>query len=176
MRLNYEKCHELFEVVEGKLIRKVSTGPNGPIGEEAGWLCQTGYRRVKIDDKTFITHRVIFLMYNNHLPKCIDHIDGNPLNNKPENLRGATNGQNRRNTQSNKNSSSVYKGVCWKKSRHVEGNGKWVARYYNIDGGKHLGYYKDEMKAAVAVDEYNRNHHPEFATFNFPLEGERSAI
>jgi hypothetical protein len=39
-----------------------------------------------------------------------------------------------------------------------------------------LGYYSEEIRAAKAYDEYIRGLELEGTTFNFPLEGEQSAI
>jgi len=152
------------------LIRRVRAGPNAPEGTEAGWQ-ESNYKRVKIEGQCFLVHRVIFFIHNGHLPDVVDHIDGNSLNNNPYNLREATNGQNRMNTKSNKNSSSKYKGVGWNKS-----SGKWAARFRLESVEKHLGYFEDEFEAALAVDRANREHNLEFSTFNCPVHGERSAL
>ena len=167
--MDYDRCHELFEVVDGELIRKVSAG-DMPTGSKAGWASkQASRRRGRIDGKSCLVHRVIFLMSNNYLPKYIDHVDGNSLNNRDENLREATSSQNNRNKKKFQGCSSKYIGVSW----HKQCN-KWWA-YCRLNGIKtHLGLFLDEVEAATKVDEANREHHPEFSTFNFPQEGERS--
>jgi len=45
------------------------------------------YLRVCIDGKPQALHRMIFLYHHGYLPKVTDHIDGNRLNNRIENLR-----------------------------------------------------------------------------------------
>ncbi len=168
----YKRCHELFEVVNGELIRKINvSGCGSSAGAVAGWTCKKGYRCLEVDYVSHKVHRLIYLMTYKRLPVMLDHIDGNRLNNSPNNLRGTTNADNQHNTVKRAGCSSKYKGVGWKKEQakwHVQGrlNGKV----------KHIGYFNDEVFAANAADVFNREHHPEFATFNFPKEHERSAI
>ena len=70
--------------------------------ELKGWVDKSnGYRRVSINDKSYLYHRVVYFIHNqewNIRDNCrgnsIDHIDRNRLNNNIENLRVATNQQN----------------------------------------------------------------------------------
>ncbi len=71
----------------------------------------------------------------------IDHINGDGLDNRRENLRETTrkkNGQNRK-------SKNKYNGVSWNKTHN-----KWLSQYSNI----HLGYFNKEEEAARKYDEY----------------------
>lgn len=95
-----------------------------------------------------------------------DHINGNGLDNRRENLRSATDPENKRNAQKF-HGRSRYKGVTWVGARSM-----WRARIAR----DHLGYYADETDAAKAYDAAARVRFGSFATVNFPLSGERSAV
>lgn len=100
----------------------------------------------------------------------VDHIDGNPLNNRRSNLRPATHTQNRRNNRVYMTNDSGYKGVYWINQRR-----KWRALIRHNDRLQHLGMYTSRIDAARAYDEAARELHGEFARVNFPRDGEQSA-
>lgn len=100
----------------------------------------------------FITRTKSVYMHHDilksHPGMIIDHIDGNGLNNKKENLRIGTYQQNAQNARkTNKDTTSKYKGVHYRKPMK-----KWVARigvnYKRIS----LGYYVLEKEAALAYN------------------------
>ena len=92
----------------------------------------------------------------------VDHINGNTLDNRKENLRICSSKQNSRNSKKNKNNSSGFKGVAWHKSKKV-----WVA-YIKVDyKNKHLGVYNTPENAAKAYDEAAKKYFGEFAKLNF---------
>lgn len=80
-----------------------------------------GYVQIMVDGKNYLAHRLAFLYMTGSIPKLVDHIDGNPSNNKWDNLRAATNQQNSQNSGKSKNNTSGYTGVCWDKN-----NNKWL--------------------------------------------------
>lgn len=93
----------------------------------------------------------------------IDHIDGDPLNNRRSNLRFCTRAQNARNQLKRKNGSSDFKGVPWNKR-----NQKWQA-HIRVDGRlKALGYFNDPVAAAKVCDKAARRYFGTFANLNFP--------
>lgn len=77
----------------------------------------TNYYRITISEngksKHFLAHRLVWEATHGKIPKgmCIDHIDGNGLNNSLDNLRILTYSQNAMNKGINKNNKSGYKGV-----------------------------------------------------------------
>jgi hypothetical protein len=97
----------------------------------------------------------------------VDHIDGDGLNNRKENLRPCSHADNCKNTRSRKGSSSQYKGV--KRYRGV----KWAAQIQTNGKQNFIGYFDDEVEAALAYDRIATQLHGEFARLNFP-KGEQS--
>ena len=79
--------------------------------------------------------------------QCVDHINGDPLDNRKENIRICTLSQNSQNRRQRKDNTSGLKGVSWAKREK-----KWVS--YIRSGGKHLwlGYFNDKNDAAKAYD------------------------
>ena len=94
--------------------------------------------------------------------KGIDHIDGNGLNNQRNNLRKATHQENMMNRQSNKNSSSQFKGVHW-----YERTNKWQARITFNQKRISLGYFTSEIDAAKTYNKKALELFGEFAKLNF---------
>jgi hypothetical protein len=94
----------------------------------------------------------------------VDHINGNTLDNRRENLRICTNTQNQKNSKLSKTNTSGYKGVSW----HIVEN-KWIARI-RVNGKLiHLGYFDDILLAAKAYDEAAIKYNGEFAKGNDAL-------
>jgi hypothetical protein len=119
--ITQELALKLFEYKDGCLYWKsMPYKRNDLIGTEAGTL-DCGRRQITINKKHYKTHRLVFLMFYGHMPKEIDHIDGNPLNNNIENLRPATRSEQLCNTGLRKNSKSGVKGVSWDSGRN-----KWT--------------------------------------------------
>lgn len=108
-------------------------------------------------------HRVIYeRVIGRELLKTefIDHIDLDRMNCQRNNLRIATNGQNRANTGLQKNNSSGYKGVYWNAQ-----TGKWVAQIRMDGKSVSLGYYSDPKEASEAFKKASVARHGEFARF-----------
>ena len=101
-------------------------------------------------------------MQNGEWPEReIDHTDGNPQNNRAENLREATSAQNKANSRSRVGSTSRYKGVSWSKLRKM-----WEVQIRTKAGRMHLGFFNDESEAATAYDEAAHREHGAFARLN----------
>jgi hypothetical protein len=111
--------------------------------------------------KAMLAHRVIFYLANGYMPDYVDHINGDKLDNRPENLRPATNGQNIANSKSRVGSSSQYLGVCWSKKHQ-----KWIANITSKGKCHHLGLFVNETDAAMAYNKAAQLHHQSFARLN----------
>ena len=126
-----------------------------------------GRRYPRFSDKTYL-HRWLLDAPRN---KQVDHINGDPRDNRRSNLRLATNRQNQWNQGSMRNSVSKYKGVGW--CRRTE---SWQVAIKEGDSTVFIGRFGDEVEAAKAYDERARALHGEYGRYNFPREGERSAV
>lgn len=100
----------------------------------------------------------------------IDHINGDGLDNRRENLRIATNSQNGMNQRIRSDNVSGYKGVSWNRALS-----KWRCQIRVQGKTKHLGYFTDPVEAASVYDREARSLHGDFATLNFPNPTERAA-
>lgn len=92
----------------------------------------------------------------------IDHVDGDGLNNQPDNIRPATASQNRAN-QKKRTGCAGNKGVSWDKKRKL-----WLAGIQVGGRRLNLGRYEDETDAAHVYDYAARIYFGEFAWLNFP--------
>jgi len=115
-------------------------------GSEAGTVGAHGYRVVKVGEKYYYVHRIIWKIQTSADPvDQIDHIDGVRSNNKWVNLREADNGKNRWNIGLQKNNKSGVKGVF-----REHGIGPWVAVISVNKRQIRLGRFSS-FDAAVAV-------------------------
>jgi hypothetical protein len=81
---------------ETGILRWIWHRRSAHIGREAGTKLQkSGYLLVELDGRKYYVHRVIWLIVYGHWPEYeIDHIDGDPTNNKLENLRDIPHSKN----------------------------------------------------------------------------------
>lgn len=122
------------------------------VGKRAGYKRKDGYIEVKKQKYKMLAHRVAYYLGTQQNPEnyFIDHIDGNPSNNSPSNLRLATHMQNMRNCRRmRKNNTSGQQGVT---RAFIGGIEYWKA--YVVLKGKslHLGSYATK-EAAIAARE-----------------------
>jgi hypothetical protein len=96
----------------------------------------------------------------------VDHIDGDPLNNRRSNLRLATRAQNICNSRKRRRAklSSVYKGVAF-----LHKNQRWWSRIRVEDRDRSLGCYATPEDAARAYDAAADHYFGEFAKTNVAL-------
>src|SRR5699024_10372797 len=158
--LDYNPETGIFKWKYANKLRRDS--PN--IGDIAGTTIDyKGYSNIVIGQNVYKAHRLAWFYQYGKWPDDnmeIDHIDGNPLNNKINNLRLVSGMQNSRNRKMHINNTSGHTGVYWHKKHQ-----KWVAA---IGNGKRknvralydcLGYfdnYEDDVKAREAAEiKYN---------------------
>lgn len=92
----------------------------------------------------------------------VDHEHGLTLDNRRSELRLISNLGNHQNATS-RIGRSIYKGVSWSGVCSA-----WVGAIMAQRKKHHLGYFSDEVTAALAYDRAAHAKHGEFARFNFP--------
>lgn len=117
-----------------------------------------GYRQGTIINRHFYAHRVVFALYNGCWPsEEVDHINGNPADNRPSNLRCVTRAENAQNMSTHSDNSCGHMGVYKCKRR-----GKWMAQIYVKGRHIHLGQFDDIDQALQARKQANEKfgYHP----------------
>ena len=124
-------------------------------GKEA--LCGVnshGYRHGQVAGKRVMAHRVVWAVANGAWPLGeIDHINGDPLDNRPINLRDVSHCENQRNMRRHRSNSSGVTGVNWHRRDR-----RWRA-FITVDGvSVHLGNFKEKADAVAARAAASRAH------------------
>jgi len=127
------------------------------------WFYHDGYvlrnlKRIKgKNQKKISMHRLIAQTPND---MYTDHINGNGLDNRRNNLRICTNQQNGMNRKVNINNTSGYKGVSW----HKKGK-KWQVQI-KAEKFLYLGLFKSKIQAAKAYNQKALKLFGEYANLN----------
>ena len=125
--MNHISCERLRELFHydpetGFMTRKVATRKS-KIGSRIGCANDEGRIVCDIDGKMYKLHRLAWLHFYGEIPELdIDHINGEPSDNRIANLRQATCSQNLGNSRKPTTNKSGKKGVSW----HSVGK-KWQA-------------------------------------------------
>lgn len=118
-------------------------------GKPAGTTDAKGYVNLQIKDpnsgvrRKLQAHRLIYLLHHNESPEIVDHINGNPSDNRIENLRAAEPYQNAANRKVRTDSSTGCLGVSrhrrdgtfavqimFAKTRH------WIGTFQNLEDAR----------------------------------------
>jgi hypothetical protein len=159
--LTAERLREVlnYDPATGVFTWLVRTARCRRIGEVAG-CGKNGYHQIGIDRRRYRAHRLAWLYMTGEWPaQEIDHINGDPSDNRITNLRPATSSQNKTNSRRRSDNNSGYKGVSFDRSRQ-----KWQARI-SVAGrsARRLGRFDCPVAAHAAYVAAAEKHFGEFA-------------
>lgn len=168
-RLTASRLRELlyYNRYTGIFTRLVTVAANAKVGDIAGCLDAKGYVVITIDYVPYLAHRLAWLYVYGVWPRSgLDHEDLCPSHNWLKNLREASKSQNGMNRRANKNNTTGYKGVSFKKGR-----GDFAAQITVSGKRKHLGYFETAELANEAYQAAEVSHYGSFR----PQDTERGA-
>lgn len=147
---------------DGNLIRLATTNPicaaRFPVGSIAGSLKENGYVRVSIQNRLYWAHRVVWAIHTGAWPDHeIDHINGNPSDNRIENLRLATRLQNSANRGPVAGKAVGLLGVQWRKKEK-----KFYSQIRENGKRRSLGFFDTAEEAHAAYMAVARRLYGEF--------------
>jgi hypothetical protein len=148
---------ELFDYRDGKLYWRKRSNSKVAEGSQAGTVNVSGYRVVTINGKKVHAHRLIWLWHGLELPEQIDHINGDSLDNRIENLRAAGYCTNAFNSKRKTDNKSGIKGVSWCNTYR-----KWTVQIYAFKK-KVTGRFKSFDQAVAFAKQKRIELHGEYA-------------
>lgn len=114
-----------------------------------------GHTRLRVDNHPYLSHRLAWFYVHGYWPSLIDHINGNPNDNRLCNLRDTDHSSNMQNRRApHKNNKSGFMGV-----RKVSAN-RWDAHIVYDRKRLRLGIFKTPEEAHQAYLTAKRKLHP----------------
>jgi hypothetical protein len=143
----------LYEATTGALKWRVDRG-RMRAGDVAGHARAGGYVRVRVEQRTYLGHRVAWMLAHGDWPiGCLDHRNGDRTDNRLSNLREASYSINAENLrQAKSHSTSGFLGVIPRRER-------FIARIVKAGKSKHLGTFDTAEQAHAAYLDAKRRHH-----------------
>jgi hypothetical protein len=146
-----------YDPATGIFRWKVALSFRTRVGQIAGSNHGNGYLEIGINGESYYANRLAWLYMTGEWPKGhVDHRDLNRRNNRWDNLRDATHGQNVQNSGPRRHNASGYKGVTLLKSK------KWHARIMANRKLHILGNFATKSEAVTAYNEAAKRLHGEF--------------
>lgn len=147
MTITAQQAKEVLRLEGGSLFWKPRGSPwfdAKMSNKEAGTLREDGYLHIRLNGKSYLAHRLVWLITYGEFPALpLDHINRDRKDNRPENLREVYPIENSWNTGLFKNNSTGGKGVTWDAKSN-----KYRARISSNGIRKSLGSF-DTLEAAV---------------------------
>lgn len=142
---------------KGKFRAKVDDSDFEELNKFRWCITNTHYVVRMRDRKLLQMHRQIL-----EEPKGfdVDHINGDPLDNRRENLRVATRSQNNMNRGLQANNTSGFRGVSFHKA-----SGLWMV-YIKVNGKRYAKWAKTKEEGAKKYNDLAVVYHGEFARLN----------
>lgn len=129
------------------------------VGTEPRSLNRYGYKRIRIDKRDYMAHRLAFLYMTGEFPKDqVDHINRIRTDNRFCNLRNASNAQNQWNKSKLRNNSTGFKGIHFANRER-----RFVAKVNVENKTICIGYFKELKCAVEAYENFVRKAHGEFS-------------
>jgi hypothetical protein len=93
---NFPKYYRIQINEDTGEVKVFSNSKHAKGRELSQFLNPSGYLRVKMNNKSYEIHRIVAKFFIGERPEglCVNHIDGNKLNNKPSNLEYITISEN----------------------------------------------------------------------------------
>lgn len=149
----------LYDPATGIFTRKIETCSRVKVGQRADIPCGKGRRIVVFGNMKYYAHRLAWFYVHGKWPiDQIDHRDLDPCNNKIENLRESTQGQNMANVS--RVNKTGRRGIYLQTQCPTP---RWIARIRFNGRGIYIGCYDCPEKAHNAYLEASRKYYGEFA-------------
>jgi hypothetical protein len=157
----FARVRELFhyDAETGVFTRKIRTSNSTKVGDVAGGNNGNGYVSIWVDGRRVLAHRLAWFYVHGEWPTTdVDHINGNPQDNRIANLRLATRSQNLANMKPHRDGQSGFNGVSWYKPTE-----KWTSQIWVNGKNRRLGYFSTAEEAAKAYADAAQAARGEFA-------------
>lgn len=160
--IDVDLMRKMFRYDNGHLYSKTYNRKN-PIGS----FNISGYMYTRVKRKNYYIHRIIYAIVHGIDPidSHIDHINGNPSDNRVENLRLATNSENMKNQKKAMRHNKLgVLGVHISKHSYERGSINFYEAQIAVNGkNKYLGMYPTVEKASEAYQVARKQLFGEFA-------------
>lgn len=140
------KAEYVYDIYEARILDKKNL-------KDLSYPTTRGYRRIYIDGKPYLLHRLIFFFHHGYFPKVVDHIDGDLKNNCIENLQGCDQQVNIEKARIFKTNKTGFKGVSYHKAA-----GKYESYFWKNYKKIYCGLYDTAEEAHNARLERKYSH------------------